>query len=543
MPVAHHDSETVTLSNLAPADALRIEELCTRYEEALRAGDRPDVEAYCAEVPAELRSVLRDEFAASQAAYARPAFGDYDSLVEVGRGGMGVVYRAWNRRLRRFEAVKMIAGPETTRDRERFRFEAEAAAALDHPNIVPIHGVGDAPDIYPGNGSPRPFLAMKWIDGRSLAKALPDLRRDLRAVAERLAKVARAVHHAHQRGILHRDLKPANILLDQAGNPYVTDFGLARKVAGGSDLTQTGAILGTPAYMAPEQARGEKDLTTAVDVYGLGAILYHLLTGRPPYQGETAEAILHQVKEKSPPSPARLVPGVDPELEAVCLKCLQRDPADRYASAAALAEDLERWLGGLPVSARPPGVWDWVKQVWRTRPPRAEYGWRSLIWLGLAILAADVSLFTVVALGWPAIAAWAVLLGGCACRWVNFRGRLASFGEVHPKEGHSMMLGLGVLAFLTVLCFVYLPLDPWAPSAGALALYPPLLAATGMALFICGSAYWGRLLPVGLGLMALTPLLAWLPAWSPLLHAALVVPVLWWWAYCTCRYLSERSSQ
>jgi serine/threonine-protein kinase len=536
MPVTHHDSETVTLSRLAPADALRIEGLCTRFEEALRAGDRPDVEAYCAEVPAELRPVLRGELAAASTAYTGPGFGDYDLLGELGRGGMGIVYRAWNRRLRRFEAVKMISGPATPRGWERFRFEAEAAAALDHPNIVPIYGVGDAAD--PGNGSPRPFLAMKWVDGRTLDQALPDLRRNLRAVAELLAKVARAVQHAHRRGILHRDLKPANILVDAADEPHVLDFGLARRLESQGSLS-VAEVAGTPAYMAPEQARGERGPTMAIDVYGLGAILYEALTGRAPFVGPDLFAVLRQAQDETPPPPAALVPGVDPDLEAVCLKCLERDPAARYSSADDLADDLERWQRGEPVSARSPGVWDWVKQVWRTRPPRAQYSWRSLVWLGLGILAADAALFTVVALGWPALAAWAVLLGGSAYRWTNFRGRLVRFGEVHPKERHSMMFGLGVLAFLTVLCFVYLPLDLWAPSTGALALYPPLLAATGMALFICGAAYWGPLSPVGLGLMALSPLLAWLPAWSPLLHAALVVPVLWWWAYCTCRYLSE----
>jgi len=524
------EAETLSLTSLPLADALLVEEACTAFEAERKAGGRPDVAAYCARVPEALRQLLRQELLALEAAYTSAGFGDYERVEEVGHGGMGVVYKAWNRRLQRFEALKMIAGPGTPRDRERFRFEAEAAAGLKHAHIVTVYGVGER--------AGQPYLAMEWIDGRTLAAALPELRRDPHAVAAVLAKVARAVQHAHRRGILHRDLKPANVMLDAAGEPHVLDFGLARRLDGGDGLT-VGGVACTPQYAAPEQARGERGLTTAVDVYGLGAILYEALTGRPPFVGRDVFDILRQAQDSTPLPPSSLGPGIDLDLEAVCLKCLDRDPAARYGSADELADDLERRLRGEPVSARPPGVWDWIKQVFRTRPPRANYNWAALVWLGLAILAADVAFFVVVALRLPALWVWPAMAGRVAVTWACYRSRLRRFGEVPARERHSLMIGMGHLVFLVVLCLVHLPLDPWGPSADALGLFPPLLAATGMALFICGSTYWGRLLPIGLGLMLLTPLLAWLPGWSPLLHAAFVVPALWGWAYCTWRYFRE----
>jgi len=265
--------------------------------------------------------------------------GDYELLEEVARGGMGVVYKARQVSLNRVVAVKMIlAGTYATEAaRQRFKQEAEAAAALDHPNILPIYEIGE----HEGHQ----YFSMKLVDSpRTAVRGLS---------VEALIRVARAVHFAHQRGILHRDLKPSNVLTDQDGTPYVTDFGLAKKVDADDGRTRTGAVVGTPAYMAPEQARGEKGLSTAVDVYSLGAILYETLTGRPPFQGDTALDTLRQVTDREPAHPLSVNPQADPDLAVIALKCLEKDPARRYPSAAALADDVERWRRGEPIEARP----------------------------------------------------------------------------------------------------------------------------------------------------------------------------------------------
>lgn len=273
--------------------------------------------------------------------------GDYEVLGEIAEGGMGVVYRARQRAVNRVVALKMVRGAQASpREADRLRREAEAVAGLDHPNIVPLYEVGE----HDG----RPFFAMKLIAGGSLAERLPALSGRYREAVALVATVARAIDHAHRRGILHRDLKPSNILVDGGGAPHVTDFGLARRLEG--EASASGAVTGTPAYMAPEQARGEKGLTTAVDVYGLGAVLYALLTGGPPFRAESVGQTLLLVMTAEPVAPRAADPRVPRDLEAVCLKCLSKEPTARYRSAAALADDLDRWLNGEPVSARPVGA-------------------------------------------------------------------------------------------------------------------------------------------------------------------------------------------
>ncbi len=292
------------------------------------------------------------------------SFGDYELQGVIARGGMGVVFRARQRSLNRLVAIKVIrdGSRASADDARRFRNEAEAVAHLDHPHIVPIHEVGEERGCS--------YFSMKLVEGGNLAERLEQYHADPRAAARLMAMVARAVHHAHERGILHRDLKPSNILIDDRGQPLVADFGLARRVEGDSELTQTGAVLGTPSYMAPEQAAGRKaTFTTAVDVHGMGAILYAILTGRPPFRGVTPLETLQQVNEKTPEPPSTIVKSVDRDIETICLKCLEKEPDRRYASALAVAEDLERWLAGRSILARPIGR---AERVWRLcrRNPR-----------------------------------------------------------------------------------------------------------------------------------------------------------------------------
>lgn len=280
--------------------------------------------------------------------------GDYELLELISSGGMGVVYLARQISLGRVVALKMVLN--AVRDKTRFRIEAEAAASLHHANIVAIHEVGE----YEG----QPFLSMQYISGGNLHDLLKSGPLAPRAAATLVQTIAAAVHYAHQRGVLHRDLKPANVLLDAERRPFVSDFGLAKQMGNSVELTRSGAIIGTPGYMAPEQAMGQvKSITVAADVYGLGAILYATLTGNPPFKTDSDLLTLRKVIEELPVSPRATCPELDRNLETICLKCLEKSPASRYGSARQLADDLTRYLQGEPVLARPIGFierrWKW----------------------------------------------------------------------------------------------------------------------------------------------------------------------------------------
>jgi serine/threonine-protein kinase len=324
-----------------------------RYAEGLSL--RSDTSEVTASTPANgrLGSGSTDIPVGGQISWAigARALGDnYELLQVIAKGGMGIIFKARDRRLNRQVALKMILSSQTLSETDRLRFhnEVDAVASLDHSHIVPIYDVGE----HEG----RPYFSMKLVPGGSLAGQLARYVLEPKAAARLLVPIARAVHYAHQRGVLHRDLKPSNVLLGSAEEPYVTDFGLAKRMAsgdgpsGGIDLTESGAIVGTPGYMAPEQAHGKRSaVTTATDIYGLGAILYALLTGGPPFEGDDLLETLEAVRERPPQSPRELNARVDRDLELICLKCLEKEPARRYASAEILAGELECYLAGLPL--------------------------------------------------------------------------------------------------------------------------------------------------------------------------------------------------
>ena len=304
--------------------------------------------------------------------------GDYELLEEIGRGGQGVVFRARQKRLNRTVALKVISlGQWASKAHlKRFRREAEAAASLDHPCIVPIYEVDER------DGSC--YFSMKFVEGGQLDEVTRREPMPIRRAVELIAKVARTVHYAHEHGILHRDIKPGNILLDAKGEPHLTDFGLARLVESESSVTHTLDILGTPSYMAPEQAVGNNTaVSNATDVYGIGAVLYQLLTGHPPFAGGATYETIRLLLDTEPRQPRLLNPKIDRDLSTICLKCLEKDPKRRYSSALALAEDLERWLKHEPILARHTGIIGRSRK-WVRRNPSSALLAASLIALAAA---------------------------------------------------------------------------------------------------------------------------------------------------------------
>ena len=340
-----HDDESVALP---PRDDLAV-------EEPRLADDQPSAATGFDQAGATVTSASLGAIAVAPADGFEPAriryFGDYEIVRELARGGMGVVFQARQVSLNRTVALKMILAGELASETEvrRFHAEAEAAANLDHPGIVPVHEVGQ----YEGHH----YFSMGFIEGESLSQRLADGPLRPQESATVLVHVAEAIDYAHRRGVIHRDIKPANILIDKSGQPRITDFGLAKKVQGESGLTASGQIMGTPSYMAPEQARGDHGkVGLSADVYAVGATLYCMLTGRPPFQAATAIETVLMVISEEPVPPRRLNPSVPRDLETIALKCLRKDPSRRYPTASALAEDLRRYLRGEPILARPVGA-------------------------------------------------------------------------------------------------------------------------------------------------------------------------------------------
>jgi serine/threonine-protein kinase len=502
--------------------ALVLAELSDR---AMR-GERVELEAVCGQHPdlaVELRelwgAVMVADAAGSRASeitspfgFETPSgtlalpcpFGDYELLEELGRGGMGVVYRARQLSLNRIVAIKMILRGDlaSTADLDRFKAEAEAAARLDHPNIVPVYEVGSH------NG--RPYFSMKYIEGRTLSQVLVDGPLPSREAARIMAAVSSAIHFAHTRGVLHRDLKPSNIILDQFDQPHVMDFGLAKQTTDAATLTKTGAVLGTPAYMAPEQAAGARgEVGPASDVYSLGVILYATLTGRPPFQAASPVDTVLMVLEQDPVPPRALNPKADRDLEMICLRCLQKPPDLRYASAELLAKDLNAYLHDESISARSGRfaqvIAGWLRETHHA-PVLENWGllwmWHSLALFGICFLT-NAMFWLGVRDRWYYFALWTAGLGAWAAVFWALRRRMGPVTFVERQIAH---LWAGSMVCVAAL----FPLEYWL-GRPVLELSPVLGLVNGMVFLakagiLSGEFYLQALLLfITAGLMAIFP--------------------------------------
>lgn len=395
-------------------------------------------------------------------------FGDYELITELGRGGMGVVYRARQRSLNRDVAIKMLlrGGMASREDEARFRREAESAARLTHPNIVPVYEVGELEG--------RLFFSMKLVQGLTLAQRLMDGTMDSRTAATVLRAVARAIQYAHSQGILHRDLKPSNILLDSHGHPHVTDFGLAREVDSHDPVTYSGSVLGTPAYMAPEQAAGDRGhVGPASDVYSLGSVLYHMITGRSPFQAATPVDMVLLVLEQEPPLPRLLNPQVDRDLEMIALRCLQKPPDLRYASAGDLADDLEAFLRDEPVMARSGRLTHVVARWFReTHHATVLENWGLLwMWHSLALLVICSLTHVLYSIGQAApihyFLLWTAGLGAWAAVFWALRRRMGPVTFVERQIAHIWAASMISIALLFPIEYILgLPVLTLSPILG-----------------------------------------------------------------------------
>ncbi|HKB35594.1 MAG TPA: serine/threonine-protein kinase [Gemmataceae bacterium] len=513
------------------SDDERMLDLLVQWEELARAGKSPTPEELCPGEPA-LQEALRQRIRRRQKMQAfldlptqhpetRPATATvpnvegYEVLDVLGHGGMGLVYRARQKGLNRPVALKMIlsgagAGPA---ERARFRIEAEAVARLQHPNIVQVYEVGEHEGA--------PFMALELVVGGSLATALDGTPLPPRRAAELVLALAEAVKHAHERGIVHRDLKPANVLLADDGTPKIADFGLARRLGSDEGLTQTGAVLGSPSYMAPEQAEGSREVGPAADVYALGAILYELLTGRPPFLAETLLETLAQVREHDPVAPRDLQPRVPNDLNTICLKCLEKDRAHRYLTAAALADDLHRFLDGEPINARSATLFDHVgRALTRVRIDPRFREWSKLT---LAVAPVPAVVFTLVFLlfrshpDFPRIIVGTTVVAILLVQSILLNSHRAMLRLVPGEQRRHIrtVWGANTLAMLSSLLVVWRMTPPDQPER-LLMVYPLWLTCVGIT-FAAFASHAGLLYVLSGLAFSLAVLTTFIPQWAPII--------------------------
>ena len=460
-------------------------------------------------------------------------FGEYELIAEIARGGMGVVYRARQVTLDRVVALKMIlAGRLANADEvQRFQTEAAAAAKLRHANIVAVHDVGECEGQH--------YFTMEFIAGASLDRKLAEGPLAGKAAARYVRILARAVQYAHKHGILHRDLKPSNILIDADDEPHITDFGLAKRLDhGASGQTRTGAILGTPSYMSPEQAQGRTgELGPASDVYSLGAILYELVTGRPPFRAETPLDTVMQVIDHHPVPPRLLNPRVDHDLETICLKCLEKHPALRYASAEELGVDLQHYLEGESINARSFNVIDRLARTLERDQHTADFStWSAMVLVMAAAVGAEhLAVFWLVFAELPR--PWIMLARGLLFAVLGFlfwyhRGSRLLPTSASERELWTIWIGYFATYFLVVIATyglrfmdVIQPHPDWPAKHYFLELlpYPFISIVSGLAFFIMGANYWGRCYAIGTAFFLAAPLMTLDLTYAPMLFG-------WLWA-------------
>lgn len=451
--------------------------------------------------------------------------GDYELLEELGRGGMGVVYRARHLILNRVVALKMLLRGRfaSAEDQARFRAEAEAIAQLDHPSIVPVYEVGQLDGHV--------FFSMKYVQGRTLQQILSEGPLEQREAARILGVIARAVDFAHRRGVLHRDLKPSNILIDEEGQPHVSDFGLAKQISGRDSLTRSGAVLGTPAYMSPEQAAGNRgQVGPASDVYGLGSILYHMVTGRPPFQGDSAVDVVLRVLEEDAPPVRSVSPTADRDLEMIITRCLQKPIDLRYDSAKSLGDDLDAWLADEPVAARSGRFSQIVALMFRETHHAAVLENWGLLWMWHSVALLVVCVLTNV-LEWKNVTSpwayfllWTAGLGTWALVFWMLRQRMGPVTFVERQIAHvwaGSMISIGLLFPLEVIMDIpVLKLSPiLAVSSGVVFLIKASMLSgsfyfQALALFITAfaMAIWPTYAHLIFGVVA--ALCFFLPGWK-----------------------------
>jgi serine/threonine protein kinase len=442
---------------------------------------------------------------------------------EIGRGGMGVVYKARQDGFNRIVALKMIlAGDHAgTEDLARFRAEGEAIARLHHPNIVQVYDIGE----HEG----RPFFSLEYCSAGSLSERIRTQPPSPGEAAALIEVLARAMQAAHVRQIVHRDLKPGNVLIDENGTPKITDFGLAKRLDE-VGRTRSGAIMGTPSYMAPEQASGRAwEVGSSVDIYALGAILYELLTGHPPFEAPTALEILLQVAANEPQPPTDLRPDLPRDLEAICLKCLEKDPKHRYATAGDLADDLQRFCAGEPVLARGANVLDHLARSLDSSVSAGEFrGWAHLLFVFAAVLFVEILLLLL--LNWwepPNAATWIIAVRDGKFVVMGFafwrsRRRLTPATKAE-RQMWSVWIAFFIAVSLTVIISrVYAPADQF-PDTNS--YYPTWSILSGVVFFVLGGTFWGRCYLYGLAFFVLAAVLPLLLHWS-----AVPFGILW----CGC---------